>query len=343
MWVPVEPGTSSLWPNSDTTSSLVVIPWAHPNIGIRCNNFLPVTNWILSWRCSTFANREADERNKSINWIKSLCNECLQPDRCSLPFSNRWCWRKAYQHPSTRHTLSFSTKALFSTEYPAWLLIENQLCRVRGKDMERDGIEREKIISPTPGDLRLSKFVIDIFLMSENIELVERRLSPKLMMLVTDNFRLSLCDLSGSAAFTWFPDGLLFTWILAPGDGEVGDCSNGSDNDDLFMTIPSSCSCCSSSIVAGWLWLDDTKRFSFSSCPFDCGDVGGEPGKMVIGGGDGVAELIDCWVPNGSPELVGDSGGSEIQIDACWTVSLSRSWFDFCWGKLFFVIDYGAS
>lgn len=68
--------------------------------------------------------------------------------------------------------------------------------------MERDGIEREKIISPTPGDLRLSKFVIDIFLMSENIELVERRLSPKLMMLVTDNFRLSLCDLSGSAAFT---------------------------------------------------------------------------------------------------------------------------------------------
>lgn len=57
-------------------------------------------------------------------------------------------------------------------------------------------------ISPTPGDLRLSKFVIDIFLMSENMELVERRLSPKLIMLVTDSFRRSLCDLSGSDTFT---------------------------------------------------------------------------------------------------------------------------------------------
>src|SRR4051812_30877226 len=40
-----------------------------------------------------------------------------------------------------------------------------------------------KFILPTPGDLRLSKFVIDIFRMSEKIELVERRLSPKLIML----------------------------------------------------------------------------------------------------------------------------------------------------------------
>lgn len=61
---------------------------------------------------------------------------------------------------------------------------------------------KENIISPTPGDLRLSKFVIDIFLMSENMELVERRLSPKLMMLVTDNFLRSLCDLSGNDTLT---------------------------------------------------------------------------------------------------------------------------------------------
>jgi hypothetical protein len=45
------------------------------------------------------------------------------------------------------------------------------------------------------------------------------------------------------------------------------------------------------------------------------------------GGGDGVAELIDCCVTNAgcSPELIGESGGSDIQIDACCTVSLWRS------------------
>lgn len=57
-----------------------------------------------------------------------------------------------------------------------------------------------KVISPT-GDFRLSKFVIDIFRISENIELVDLRLSPKLMMFVTDNFLLSLCDLSGRETF----------------------------------------------------------------------------------------------------------------------------------------------
>lgn len=79
-------------------------------------------------------------------------------------------------------------------------------------------------------------------------------------------------------------------------DGDVGDCSNGRDNDDLFITIPSSCSCCSSTIVEGWWPWFGTKSISFSSCPFDRGDVGGEPGKIETdgGGGDGVAELIDC-------------------------------------------------
>lgn len=81
--------------------------------------------------------------------------------------------------------------------------------------------------------------------------------------------------------------------LVVRDDGDVGDCSNGNDNDDLFMTKPPSCSCCSSSIVAGW-WFD-TSRISFSSFPVDCGVVGGDPGcVMEIGGGDGVAELIDC-------------------------------------------------
>lgn len=66
----------------------------------------------------------------------------------------------------------------------------------------------------------------------------------------------------------------------------------------------------------------ENTRISFSSCELGCGDVGGEPGKIDIGGGDGVAELIDSWVAKlGSFELigdlVGDSGGSDIQIDAC--------------------------
>lgn len=167
-----------------------------------------------------------------------------------------------------------------------------------GSDMRKRGWwegDWKKIISPTPGDLRLSKFVIDIFLMSENMELVERRLSPKLIMLVTDSFRRSLCDLSGSDTFTWFPDEL--DWALAVTyDGDVGDWpSNGNDNDDLFITMLPLSSCCSSAIVAGWVWFVVTIRISFSSFPFGCGEVGGEPAWMVIGGGDGVAELIDCW------------------------------------------------
>lgn len=186
------------------------------------------------------------------------------------------------------------------------------------------------LILPT-GDLRLSKFVIDIFLISENIELVERRLSPKLMMFVTDNFRRSLCDLSGRAiTFMWFPDELLETLLGINDDGAMGDCSTGNDNDDLFIISPSSCSWSSSAIVAGWLWFG-IATMSFSSLPFDFGDVGGEPGWMEIGGGDGVAELIDSWFVLA---LIGDSGGSEIQIDACWTESLWRSWFDFCWESL---------
>lgn len=79
--------------------------------------------------------------------------------------------------------------------------------------------------------------------MSENIELVERlRCSPKLMIFVTDNFLLSLWDLSGRA-FVLFPEGLLLTMGRILGvRGVVGDCSKGNDNDDLFSIMPSSCS-----------------------------------------------------------------------------------------------------
>lgn len=113
---------------------------------------------------------------------------------------------------------------------------------------------------------------------------------------------------------------MLFTWeFVAKDDGEVCDCSTGNESDDLFMVMPSSCSCCSSAIVAGWV---DVKRVSFSSC--DCGDVGGEPGNIVMGGGDETAKFIGCCVVNiGSVPLIGESGGSEIQIEAvCCIVNL---------------------
>lgn len=86
-------------------------------------------------------------------------------------------------------------------------------------------------------------------------------------------------------------------------------------------------------MVAGWLWFEN-KRISFSSIPLGCGDDGGEPGWIEIGGGDGVAELIDsCVTKFGSFEFSGDSGGSEMQIDACWIESFWRSWIDFYEGK----------
>lgn len=71
----------------------------------------------------------------------------------------------------------------------------------------------------------------------------------------------------------------------------------------------------------------DVSNTSFSSVPIDCGDKGGEPSEIVMGGGgEGVAELIDCCVTNaGSLQLVGLSGGSDIQIDACCIDSLCRS------------------
>lgn len=210
------------------------------------------------------------------------------------------------------------------------LFIDNQLKGVKWR------VNGREIILPT-GDLRLSKFVIDIFLISENIELVDLRLSPKVIMLVTDNFRLSLCDLSGRETFIWFPDELFKAWLFGLKDDGgsivIGEFSTVNDDEDLFITRPSSCSTSSSAIVAGWLWFE-TGTTSFSSFPVDCGDVGGDPGWIAIGGGDGVAELIDRWFANtGSVELIGDSEGSEIQIDACWTESLCRSWFDFYWKK----------
>lgn len=182
------------------------------------------------------------------------------------------------------------------------------------------------------GDLRLSKFVIDIFLMSEKMELVDRLLSPKFIMFETDNFLLSLWDRSGSETFTtWFPPApvelpfeLRFT-----DNGEVGvDLSTGNDSEDLLMAFSS----CSSAIVAGWC---DCNRFSLSlfSSEADFGDVG-ESAWIEIGGGggDGVDVLI-CMVDGNtgcSFELIGESGGSDIQIDACWTVNLCVSTSNFC-------------
>lgn len=73
----------------------------------------------------------------------------------------------------------------------------------------------------------------------------------------------------------------------------MGDCENGNDNDDLFMTTISSCSGCSSVIVAGCPWFG-TKNITFSSYSFEVGEMGGESGKMEIGGsGDEVAEVVD--------------------------------------------------
>lgn len=170
-----------------------------------------------------------------------------------------------------------------------------------------------------PGDFRLSKFVIDIFLMSENMELVERRLSPKFMMFETDNFRLSLCERSGSDTFTWFPDALPFAVRLATDSGDDGvDFSIGSDNDDLLNEFSS----CSSAIVAGCCCCCccDCSKFSFSlfSSSINFGEVGGVTAWIAMGGGEGA-----MWPPgkNGSFVLMGDSGGSDMQIEACWTVN----------------------
>jgi hypothetical protein len=215
-----------------------------------------------------------------------------------------------------------------------------------------------------PGDLRLSKLVIDIFLISENMELVERLLcSPKLMIFETDNFLRSLWDLSHAfdVAVEWFPIELLpLAWLFVllfgnEGEGDVGLCSNGSDNEDLFLMLPlSSCS----AIVAGILLLTllDVKSVCFSSsfinwgwcccCISDCelGLIGGVPGETiemggtVPSGGEGVGEWFNWWFVSTIDSFEGESGGSDMQIDACWTDNLLSSCSDFCsvdWMKWF--------
>lgn len=212
-----------------------------------------------------------------------------------------------------------------------------------------------------PGDLMLSKLVIDIFLIFSNTELVERlRCSPKLMIFETDNFLRSLCDLSHAVALLlllllfviWFIEFvlLLLLFVCNEGEGDVGLCSNGNDNEDLFFAF-SSCS----SIVAGILLLtlfDVNNNVCFSSSPFnwvcccccccgcksnwELGLIGGVPGETIEmggggawGGGEGVGELIDSWFVRIIESLSGESGGSEIQIDACCIVNLLSSWVDF--------------
>lgn len=175
------------------------------------------------------------------------------------------------------------------------------------------------------------------------------------MIFETDNFLRSLWDLSHAVDFVvvWFPIELwlLLLWLLLlfvtnEGDeGDVGLCSNGNDRDDLFFPF-SSCS----SIVAGILLLTlfDVNKVCLSSSPdpFNCcnsdcellfGLIGGVPGETIDmggggwGGGEGVGELIGWWFVSIIESLIGESGGSEIQMDACCTVSLLSSWVDF-WG-----------
>lgn len=145
--------------------------------------------------------------------------------------------------------------------------------------------------------------------------------------------------------FVWL---LLLFVVVNDGDGDVGLCSNGKDNDDLFL--PPTLSSCSS-IVAGMLLLTlfrlfDANRLCLSSSPFSCscwccgrrsgcelGLIGGVPGDTMDigggGGGEGVGELIDCWVVNAIDSFSGESGGSDMQIDACCIDNLCRSWVDF--------------
>lgn len=202
--------------------------------------------------------------------------------------------------------------------------------RVRQRDRERENLNEKRIfkdeqkmkiiISPMLGDFRLSKFVIDIFLMSEKMELVERRLSPKFMMFETDNLRLSLCERSGSDTLTWFPVAFPFAVRLAPDSGDDGvDFSIGSDNDDLLIEFSS----CSSAIVAGCgCCCCVCNKFSFSlfSSSLGFGDVGGDIVWIAMGGGgDGVISTGEGKI--GSFELPGESGGSDMQIEACCTVN----------------------
>jgi hypothetical protein len=209
-----------------------------------------------------------------------------------------------------------------------------------------------------PGDLRLSKLVIDIFLISENMELVERLLcSPKLIIFETDSFLRSLWDRSHAfdaavAAAEWFPivELLPLAWLFVlllgnEGEGDVGLCSNGNDNEDLFLILPlSSCS----AIVAGILLLTlfDVKSVCFSSSPInwscccfgnsdsELGLIGGVPGETIEmgggGGGEGVGEWFNWWFVSTIDSFEGESGGSDMQIDACWTDNLLSSCSDFC-------------
>lgn len=124
-------------------------------------------------------------------------------------------------------------------------------------------------------------------------------------------------------------------------DGDVGLCSNGRDNDDLFF--PPTLSSCSSIVAGMWLLtLFDVNIVCLSSSPFNCdcwcwgssGLIGGGvPGDTIDigggGGGEGVGELIDCWVVKVIASLRGESGGSDMQIDACCIDNLCRSWVDF--------------
>ncbi len=69
--------------------------------------------------------------------------------------------------------------------------------------------------------------------------------------------------------------------------------------------------------------------------------IGGVPGDTIeMGGGRGgdegsVGELIDCWVVNTIDSFIGESGGSDMHIDACCIDNLFSSCVDFC-GKIKF-------
>lgn len=81
----------------------------------------------------------------------------------------------------------------------------------------------------------LSKFVIDIFLMSEKIDPDDlRRSDEKPMSPVTDSFLRSLFVLSGTDILCFSVEFVLVLFTF--GD----NCSTGSDNEDLLLVDTSS-------------------------------------------------------------------------------------------------------
>lgn len=167
---------------------------------------------------------------------------------------------------------------------------------------------------------------MDIFRISEKIELDERLLSAaKPIKPCTESRLRSLPVRSTIVLCGWLEGG--FELML----GVNG--STGKVKDDLLLIVFSSASVSSSVMVGAW-WF--TMSFSFSSTLdwWWSGEVGGDCIIDTKGGGEGVRDWIDCcesrwWVSSHGEPCdfwdFGESGGSLMQIEACWTVNLFKS------------------